>query len=66
LPEPKSKFQQITSGTVSPAYWAMGTFHQVIFFAKGFDAVWPNLLVLLAFTAVFMGLALRFFKIEEY
>lgn len=54
-----------TLGMVSPAYWAMDTFHQVIFFGKGFDAVWPNLLVLLAFTAVFMALALRFFKIEE-
>ena len=50
---------------VSPAYWAMDVFHKVIFFGKGFDAVWPNLLVLLGFTAVFMALALRFFKIEE-
>jgi ABC-2 type transport system permease protein len=54
-----------TLGMGSPAYWAMDTFHKVIFFGKGFDAVWPNLLVLLAFTAVFMILALRFFKIEE-
>jgi len=54
-----------TLGMVSPAYWAMDVFHKVIFFGKGFDAVWPNLLVLLAFTAVFMALALRFFKIEE-
>jgi ABC-2 type transport system permease protein len=54
-----------TLGMVSPAYWAMDTFHKVIFFGKGFDAVWPNLLVLLAFTAVFMILALRFFKINE-
>ena len=54
-----------TLGMVSPAYWAMDVFHKVIFFGKGFDAVWPNLLVLLAFTAVFMALALRFFKVEE-
>jgi ABC-2 type transport system permease protein len=54
-----------TLGMVSPAYWAMDTFHKVIFFGKGFDAVWPNLLVLLAFTAVFMILALRFFKVNE-
>ena len=54
-----------TLGMVSPAYWAMDVFHQVIFFKKGFDAVWPNLLVLLAFTAVFMVLALRFFKVNE-
>jgi ABC-2 type transport system permease protein len=54
-----------TLGMVSPAYWAMDTFHKVIFFGKGFAAVWPNLLVLLAFTAAFMILALRFFKINE-
>jgi ABC-2 type transport system permease protein len=54
-----------TLGMVSPAYWAMDTFHQVIFFGKGIAAVWPNLLVLLSFTAVFMILALRFFKVEE-
>lgn len=54
-----------TLGMVSPAYWAMDTFHKVIFFGKGFAAVWPNLLVLLGFTAVFMALALRFFKVEE-
>jgi len=52
-------------GMISPAYWAMDVFHKVIFFGKGFDAVWPNFLVLLAFTAVFMVLALRFFKINE-
>jgi ABC-2 type transport system permease protein len=54
-----------TLGMVSPAYWAMDTFHQVIFFGKGLGTVWPNLLVLLAFGAVFTGLALRFFKINE-
>jgi len=54
-----------TLGMITPAYWAMDTFHQVIFFGKGFEAVWPNLLVLLAFGAVFTALALRFFKIQE-
>jgi ABC-2 type transport system permease protein len=54
-----------TLGMVSPAYWAMDVFHKVIFFGKGFEAVWPNLLALLAFTAVFVGLALRFFKVNE-
>ncbi|MBN2345423.1 MAG: ABC transporter permease [Candidatus Aminicenantes bacterium] len=50
---------------VSPAYWAMDTFHKIIFFGKGFAAVWPNLLVLLGFGAVSTALALRFFKVEE-
>ena len=54
-----------TLGMVSPAYWAMDVFHKVIFFGKGMESVWPNLLFLLAFTAVFMALALRFFKINE-
>jgi len=54
-----------TLGMASPAYWAMDTFHKIIFFGKGLEAVWPNLLVLLAFTGVFAALALRFFKIEE-
>ena len=54
-----------TLGMVSPAYWAMDVFHKVIFFGKGLESVWPNLLLLLGFTAVFMALALRFFKIEE-
>jgi ABC-type multidrug transport system permease subunit len=52
-------------GRISPAYWAMDSFHQVIFFAKGLETVWPNLLVLLAFAAVFTALALRYFKIIE-
>jgi ABC-2 type transport system permease protein len=53
-----------TLGMVSPAYWAMDTFHKVIFFNKGFAAIWPNFLVLLAFAAVFTALAIRFFKVE--
>lgn len=52
-------------GMASPAYWAMDSFHKVIFFGKGLESIWPNLLVLLAFGAVFTALALRFFKIEE-
>ena len=54
-----------TLGMVSPAYWAMDAFHQIIFFGKGFPAILPNLAVLLAFMSVFLFLALRFFKIRE-
>ncbi len=53
------------AGMVSPGWWAMDTFHQVIFFGKGLETIWPNLLVLLAFAAAFTLLALRFFKISE-
>lgn len=54
-----------TLGMASPAYWAMDTFHKVIFFGKGLESIWPNLLVLLAFAAAFTALALRFFKVQE-
>ena len=54
-----------TLAMVSPAYWAMDAFHQVIFFGKGFAAILPNLLVLLAFMSAFMVLALRFFKVRD-
>jgi ABC-2 type transport system permease protein len=54
-----------TLGMISPAFWAMDAFHKVIFFGKGFTAILPNLLVLLAFTSVFLILALRFFKIKD-
>jgi ABC-2 type transport system permease protein len=54
-----------TLAMISPAYWAMDAFHQVIFFGKDLAAILPNLLVLLAFTVVFMFLALRFFKIKD-
>lgn len=52
-------------GMVSPAWWAMDSFHQVIFFGKGLETIGPNLLVLLAFGAAFTLLALRFFKVSE-
>ena len=54
-----------TLGMISPAYWAMDAFHQVIFFGKGFAAILPNLLVLLAFMFIFLFLALRFFKVKD-
>ncbi|MCP5051658.1 MAG: ABC transporter permease [bacterium] len=51
-------------GMVSPAYWAMDGFHQVIFFNKGFGDILPNLLVLLGFGAIFTFLALKYFKVK--
>jgi ABC-2 type transport system permease protein len=54
-----------TVGMISPAYWAMDSFHQIIFFNKGFADILPNLTVLLVFTAVFTVLAIKFFKIKE-
>jgi ABC-2 type transport system permease protein len=54
-----------TIGMISPAYWAMDTFHQIIFFNKGLTDILPNLTILLIFTAIFTVLAKKFFKIRE-
>lgn len=54
-----------TIGKISPAYWAMDTFHALIFFNKGFLDIMPNLLVLLAFAVLFTIPAIHYFKIKE-
>ena len=50
---------------ISPAYWAMDGFHQIIFFNKGLADIAVNLLVLLGYTAVFTFLAIKYFKIKD-
>jgi len=54
-----------TIGMISPAYWAMDAFHQVIFFNKGLADILMNLIVLLGFAVIFTLLAVKFFKIKE-
>jgi ABC-type multidrug transport system permease subunit len=54
-----------TIGMISPAYWAMDAFHQVIFFNKGFGDIYINFVVLLGFTLLFTIPAIKFFKIKE-
>jgi ABC-2 type transport system permease protein len=54
-----------TLGMISPAYWAMDAFHQIIFFNKGFADVSLNFIVLLGFTAIFTVLAVKFFKLKD-
>ncbi len=54
-----------TIGMISPSYWAMDTFHSLIFFNKGFADILPNLLVLLAFALVFTIPAIKYFKIKD-
>ncbi len=54
-----------TVAMISPAYWAMDAFHQVIFFDRGFVAILPNLLVLGGLTVVFTLLASRFFRLRD-
>ncbi len=52
-------------GMISPSYWAMKTFHQVIFFKEGFSEILINFVVLSVFFLVFMFLAVRYFKIRD-
>lgn len=52
-------------GMISPAYWAMDAFHQVIFFRKDFLDILPNLLVLFLFASVFTVLAIKYFKLKK-
>jgi ABC-2 type transport system permease protein len=54
-----------TIGMISPAYWAMDAFHQVIFFNKGLADILINFIVLLGFAVIFTMLAVKFFKIKE-
>ncbi len=54
-----------TIGMISPAYWAMDAFHQIIFFNKGLKDILINFIVLMGFTLVFTFLAIKFFKIKD-
>lgn len=54
-----------TIGKISPAYWAMDTFHGIIFFNRSFLEILPNLVGLLAFAVLFSIPAIRYFKIKE-
>ncbi len=50
---------------ISPAYWAMDSFHKIIFFNKGLADIIPNLLVLLGWGFVSTFLAVRYFRIKD-
>jgi ABC-type multidrug transport system permease subunit len=54
-----------TIAMISPAYWAMDAFHQIIFFNKGLDEILVNFIVLLSFATLFTLLAIKYFKIRE-
>jgi ABC-2 type transport system permease protein len=54
-----------TAGMISPAYWAMDAFHQIIFFNKGLSDILLNIIVLLSFAAIFTALAVKYFKITK-
>lgn len=54
-----------TLGMISPAYWAMDSFHKIIFFNGSFGDIALNLFILLCFALVFTFLAVRFFRIKD-
>ncbi|MBX3055520.1 MAG: ABC transporter permease [Anaerolineae bacterium] len=53
-----------TVGKLSPIYWAMSGFQDIITRGWGVTAVLPEVLVLAGFTAVFLGIGLWRFKYE--
>jgi ABC-2 type transport system permease protein len=50
---------------VFPTGWAMDAFHKLIFFGQGLKALIPDILVLLGFTLLFLGLAVKFFSLRR-
>jgi ABC-2 type transport system permease protein len=54
-----------TLGMISPAYWAMDSFHKIIFFNGGFSDIILNLIILLGFALFFTIMAIRFFRIKN-
>ncbi len=53
-----------TIGMASPAYWAMDSFHKVIFFNKGIADIAFNWGILLGLTVVFTLLSIRYFRLK--
>lgn len=50
---------------VTPGYWAMEGFRKVIIFGSGVTGTFEPMLVLLAFSAAFAGIAWRRFRVDE-
>lgn len=50
---------------ISPAYWAMDSFHKIVFFNKGLEDIALNLFVLLIWSSFFTYLAVKYFRIKD-
>jgi ABC-2 type transport system permease protein len=55
--------QQVSKVTLSS--WAMSAFNSLMIFGKGFAAIIPNLLFLVAYGIICFLLAIRFFRFQE-
>ncbi len=54
-----------TVGKIFPTSWIMDAYSKLIFFGYGLEAVLVNMAVLAGFTALFLFLAIKFFKIRK-
>jgi ABC-2 type transport system permease protein len=54
-----------TVGKIFPTAWIMDAYNKLIFFGYGLESVLVNLAVLVGFTALFLFLAVKFFKIRK-
>jgi len=52
-------------GFAFPTGWIMDAYHKLIFFGTGMVGILPHIAALSGFTAVFLILAIRFFKISK-
>ena len=54
-----------TAGMIFPTGWIMDAYNKLIFFGYGLETVLVNMAVLAGFTALFLFLAIKFFKIRK-
>jgi len=54
-----------TAGMIFPTGWIMDAYNKLIFFGYGLETVFLNMAVLAGFTALFLFLAIKFFKIRK-
>ena len=54
-----------TAGMIFPTGWIMDAYNKLIFFGYGLESVLLNMAVLAGFTALFLFLAIKFFKIRK-
>lgn len=54
-----------TAGMIFPTGWIMDAYNKLIFFGYGLETVLVNMAVLAGFTALFLFLAIKYFKIRK-
>ena len=54
-----------TVGKIFPTAWIMDAYNKLIFYGYGLETVFLNMAVLVGYTALFLFLAIKFFKIRK-